>query len=86
MTQREVAEELRIARSMSREEVFEKMDALLDGADRELLAEIDVTRWLLDGDYRKVAWGALPIVLQDVFGTFGCSMFLGAMAAKKETR
>jgi hypothetical protein len=86
MTQREVAEELRKARSMSREEVFEKMDALLVDVDRELLAEIDVARWLLDGDYRKAAWGALPVALQDVFGTFGCSMFLGAMAAKKETR
>ena len=85
MTQREIAEGLRQARSMSREDVFVRMDSLLDDVDREALARIDVARWLADDHYRASTWAELPRDLQAVFGTFGLSMFLGAQVAKKES-
>lgn len=79
----EVARGLAEAREMSRDEIFAKMDSLLNDGDRAILAEIDVARWLLDGDYRAKAWAALPMALQEVFGTFGTSMFLGTQAVKE---
>jgi hypothetical protein len=84
MTQREIAEGLRQARSMSREDVLAKMDSLLDDMDREVLAKIDVPRWLTDDVYRSSTWLELPASLQTLFGTFGVSMFLGAAAVKGE--